>query len=414
MKEAIKQNLENPKSLEELYRNNKNSFKSSFYELIPEIDNKVLVTYWQERLNYSSPTINFGTQKEMGWIVLLVFLAGLIAKIPDILQIEPDLFYQRNVSFVVFPALITLFIKFNKVSLKSGFVLLGATLFSALFINGAPFDLNGDTLILSAIHLVLLFWFAFGFVYTSPEPFNNLKRVEFLKFNGDLVVMGTVIAISGVLLTLLTVGLFELIKIQITEDIFKNTAMWGLPAIPLVASFLVYKNPDLVKNVSPVIAKIFTPLVLIMLSIYLVALIVTQNDPYNDRNALLTFNLLLIGVMAIILFSVINNDKGKSKLFTHLLLLIVSILTIIINGIALSAIIFRISEWGFTPNRFTVLGFNLLILMHLLKVSYALFKSLKKEDEDASVLNNIASYLPIYAIWALFITFILPLIFSFK
>jgi hypothetical protein len=92
----------------------------------------------------------------------------------------------------------------------------------------------------------------------------------------------------------------------------------------------------------------------------------------------------------------------------------VAILTIIINGIALSAIIFRISEWGFTPNRLVILGSNVLILIHLLQVTYAIFISLKKSNEDSSVPHAIASYLPIYAIWALIVTFIFPLIFNFN
>ncbi|MEX2568811.1 MAG: hypothetical protein WD431_22910, partial [Cyclobacteriaceae bacterium] len=37
-------------------------------------------------------------------------------------------------------------------------------------------------------------------------------------------------------------------------------------------------------------------------------------------------------------------------------LLLLSAVTIIVNGITLSAILFRISEWGITPNRAAVLG----------------------------------------------------------
>jgi hypothetical protein len=45
----------------------------------------------------------------------------------------------------------------------------------------------------------------------------------------------------------------------------------GLAAVPLVATFLTQTNPQLVSKVSPVIARIFSPIVLVMLVIYLFA-----------------------------------------------------------------------------------------------------------------------------------------------
>jgi len=58
---------------------------------------------------------------------------------------------------------------------------------------------------------------------------------------------------------------------------------------------------------------VFTPLVLTTLVIYLIAVIGTGKDPYNDRDFLLIFNLLLIGVMAIILFSIAETSKNSDS-----------------------------------------------------------------------------------------------------
>ncbi len=414
MQEQIQQNLENPKALEELYRKNKNAFKKSFNEVYTHIKDQPIANYWYERLNYPSHSINFGSNNEILMALGLCIISGLLAKIPFFFGIEPDVFYQKNIGFIVFPSLMILYAKINQIEIKRiGFLLL-IPILAALFMNWVPFDINGDTVILSSTHLLLVLWFVLGFVFIGGERKNNLKRIDFLKFNGDLIVMGTVIVLAGIALTLVTVGLFSLINITLEEFFFENMAIWGLSAVPIVAAYLIHQNPDLVKNVSPIIAKIFTPLVLVMLVFFLIALIFTGQDPFNDRTSLLIFNLLLIGVMAIILFSVVTNGYGKSNFYSNLLLFTVAILTIIINGIALSAIIFRISEWGFTPNRLVILGSNVLILIHLLQVTYAIFISLKKSNEDSSVPHAIASYLPIYAIWALIVTFIFPLIFNFN
>ena len=118
--------------------------------------------------------------------------------------------------------------------------------------------------------------------------------------------------------------------------------------------------------------------------------------------------------MALILFSVAEAGKNNKGLFTLYILFGLSILTIIINSIALSAISFRILQYGMTPNRIAVLGGNILIFIHLLMVSYKLFKTVRGKAEIAVVETSIALFLPVYSIWTAIIVFILPFIFNFK
>jgi NADH:ubiquinone oxidoreductase subunit K len=94
--------------------------------------------------------------------------------------------------------------------------------------------------------------------------------------------------------------------------------------------------------------------------------------------------------------------------------LLLSVVTIIVNGIALSAILFRISEWGMTPNRAAVLGGNVLILVNLLLVTLQLYKVLSKKANISAVGNAIAFYLPVYCVWATIVTFLFPFLFGFK
>jgi hypothetical protein len=162
-----------------------------------------------------------------------------------------------------------------------------------------------------------------------------------------------------------------------------------------------------------VIARIFCPLVTVMLVIYLAAILYSGKDPYNDRDFLITFNALLIGVMAIIFFSVAESSAATAKASVWVLF-ILSLLTVIVNAIALSAILFRISEWGMTPNRAAVLGSNLLILVNLLLVTWKLLHAGRGKSEISQVGNVIARYLPVYSIWAVVVTFVFPIIFGFK
>jgi hypothetical protein len=226
--------------------------------------------------------------------------------------------------------------------------------------------------------------------------------------------MSTLILISGGILTAITIGLFDLIGYKIEKFYTEYIGVIGLAAVPIVATYITQTNPQLVNRVSPVIAKIFSPLVLITLVVYLIAILISGKDPYNDRDFLTVFNALLIGVMAIILFSVAETFKKNENRTGGFILLALSIVTVIVNGIALSAILFRISAWGITPNRLAVLGGNVLILINLLIVAFKLFKNVSKKAAISEVENSISRFLPIYIIWTMIVTFIFPLLFQFK
>jgi hypothetical protein len=226
--------------------------------------------------------------------------------------------------------------------------------------------------------------------------------------------MSTLILIAGGVTTGITIGLFSLIGYQIENFYFNNVVVVGLAAVPLVATFLTQTNPQLVSKVSPVIARIFSPIVLVMLVIYLFAIFYSGKDPYNDRDFLLLFNALLIGVMAIIFFSVAeatNTEKGQTEKW---ILFLLSVVTILVNAIAISAILFRISTWGITPNRLAVLGSNIFILINLLLVTIKLYGVVTKKSNIVEVGGQIAIFLPVYVIWTSFVTFILPFLFNFE
>ncbi|HSM63959.1 MAG TPA: hypothetical protein VK833_08490 [Gillisia sp.] len=414
MKNEIKNNIDNPGQLEKLYRDNKAIFKKEFNLVFPDIQETTTAQVWKERLNFETEEISWGSNKELLFIVIASFIAGLIAKIPDLTGLNPEYFYPRNISFVVFPLLAVYFAWKQKIPTKN--LILGAIaiIISAIYINSLPNNNESDTLILACIHLPLLLWAILGASFVGDKLKSYTKRLEFLRFNGDLVVMTGLLLITGGLLTGITLGLFSLIELNIEEFYFKYIVIWGLAAAPIVATYLVRTNPQLVNKVSPVIAKVFTPLLFVMLVIYLCAVIFTGKDPYNDREFLMIFNVLLIGVMAIILFSIAETSKNSKNKIGALALLGLSIVTIIVNGIALSAIVFRISELGITPNRLAVLGGNILILTNLLLVTFNQFKAMKDGNKVDKVENSIASFLPVYIVWAILVTFIFPILFNFK
>jgi hypothetical protein len=414
MKTKILHNLDNPRQLEKLYREDASSFKKEFNQIYPGQQDKASLAFWNERLNYEAAKPSWGSTTELVIVIVFALLAGLIASIPNITGIDNEKFLFRNISFIVFPLLSAYFIWKQKLAFKQYLLPLLAFIVAAVYINLLPTNKESSSIMLAFIHMPIFLWTIFGYSFLGVNIKSSQSRIGFLRYNGDLVVMSGILLLSTVLFSAITVNLFDLIGINIEIFYFQNIMIWGIAAIPIVATYLIQTNVQLINKVSPIIAKIFTPLVFINLFIYLSAMVYTKKYPYQDRNVLLLFNVLLMGVMALILFSIAEAGKATKNKFSLIVLFGLSALTLIVNAIALSAIVYRINEFGFSANRIAVLGGNLLIFINLVLVSYKLFLTSFKNGTIEEIEESIAGYLPVYAIWTGLITFLVPLLFQFK
>lgn len=413
MENEIKTNINNPKQLEKMYRENKAIFITSFNAVFQELRDEPAAQAWNERLNYKDESVFWGSKNEILFIVVAAFIGGLIAKIPSFLGLEYDVYMSKNIGFVVFPILTMYFIWKQQLAVHKFILPFILYIGSAIFVNSLPYNENSSTFILTLMHLPIFLWAILGYTFIGGDLKNNHKTIAFLKYNGNFVIMTGLIFISGMFFTGITIALFELLKIDIKDFYFEQIAVWGLAAMPILSTFLIQNNPELVNKISPTIARIFTPIIFVTLLVFLSTLIYTGVNIYNDRNFLLLFNILLIAVMSIILFSLTEVTNNASSKINLIILLGLALLTIIANAIALSAISFRLSEFGLSPNRLAVLGANLLMFAHLLLVSYGLIKNLNGKATLQNVEAKIALFIPVYAIWAAFISFVLPFIFQF-
>jgi hypothetical protein len=415
MKESIQSLWDNPNLLEKQYRKNKAEFRKEFALLYPELKGQPLAEFWQERLSFDSDRISWGSLSEWRFVILAALTAGILAKFPAIFSLDEEFYFSKNLGFIVFPFVAAYFAWKNKLPLRSLALPFSIILVAALYINLLPENPGSDTLVLACIHLPLLLWGILGFVFSDTQLNNLPKRLAYLNFNGDAVIMGAILLLAGLLMSGITVGLFGLIGLSIEKFYFEYIGVFGLAAAPLVATHLTQTNPQLVNKVPPIIAKIFSPLVLIMLVIYLGAIVYAGKDPYNDREFLMLFNMLLIGVMGLIFFSVAESSEETAfSGYEKWVLTSLSIVTLIVNGVALSAISFRILELGITPNRLAVCGINLLMFIHLILVARKLIQTFQKKESFDKVGITLVSYLPIYLLWTALVVFVFPLLFGFK
>ncbi len=414
MKNLITENITDPVKLEQLYRSEPAAFTQAFRAVYPEIKSELSAQFWHERLENSAFEISWGGLKDWVFVGVVALFVAFFMQMPDLFSISHDLYFPRNMSFIAMSGLAVYFasrqgLRWNQVLLP-----LGLVIFSVLFVNLLPDNPASNSLILTCIHLPILMWLLVGYIYSGANLNIESRRIEFLRFHGDLLVMCAIILLAGGLFTALTINLFGLIGIKIEDFYFRYLIVSALPTVPLLATVFVQQNPTLVNKISPVIARIFTPLVTVMLVIFLGAFSYSGKDPYNDREFLLIFNAILIGVMALLLFSVSEATKDTGSRFNRVILVVLAFLAIINNGIALSAIAFRLIELGLTPNRIAVLGSNVLVLLNLIFVTRQLLGLLKGQKNLADVEASMTRFLPYYALWAAIVSFVFPIVFSFQ
>lgn len=413
---SILEQLNKPEELEKMYREDKKGFEKAFDQLPDELEDNQLYQFWRYRLQQEKPELRKSAASPTDILILLIacFVACLLIKLPSfftLTQTETD-FYQKNSATIVFFGMSLFAVLKTGFSKKIHWIwFMLFFLVPAVYINLLPSSINNDTVTLVYLHLYLLMWCLYGIIFIGMD-YKRHKRMDFIRYNGDLVVLTTIILIAGGVFSGITVGLFGLIGWKIEVFYFNYIAVWGLVSAPIVATYII-KNHALVTNkIAPIIANIFSPLVLLMLVVYLVSIPFSGKDPYNDREFLLVFNMLLLGVMAIIIFSVSETSKSRKQSFSKVILFLMALAAMIINLVALSAIIYRLGEFGFTPNRTAVLGSNIVLFVHLAWITVKLFQVSFKSKNLHVVENAVAVYLPVYAIWTAIVVFTFPFIFG--
>ncbi len=415
MKKKIKKNIDNPEVLEKLFQTDEREFATAFEEIYTDIEETELIRFWKIRLEHEKPI--FSSRKlflaDIIKMIVACLVTGFLIKMPAIFNFPEEFFYFRNTGLIVFGGLILYVTQtrrdhdYKKVACTAAIMAI-----MAIYANILPATNGSDTLNLVYIHQPILMWAFFGLVYIDFDLKNLFKRVEYIRYNGDLVVLMAIMAIAGAILSGILITLFDTIGINIEEIYMENIALIGVVSIPIVATFIVRNYRSLANKVAPIIANIFSPLVLVAALVFLVALAFSGKNLFEDREFLLIFNLMLLGVMAVILFSVSETFINPTSRFNTMVLFVLSILTIVIDGIALSAIFYRLGTYGVTPNRLAVLGSNILLFGNLLWLILELYKVNFRKADINGIEFSIAKYLPVYLIWVLFVVFCFPMIFG--
>jgi hypothetical protein len=408
----IIKNIADPHELERMFRKEPEAFKKSFSDAWEQNPDSLVLAVWYERLHFREEAIAEKVsllQKDFLVMGILAILAGLSSRI--IFQfVEQEAIAPVNLVFGILPFMAAYFAYNNAPKKNVLYTLTALFLISGFYLNMLPLE-QKDSIILAYLHLPIFLWVLLGLAFTGDEYNIGSTRLAYLKFNGEFCILYASMAISGMLLAALTMQLFGFVGLDIEDFYFSNVVLFGAAGLAVVAAYLVTKNLKLAKNIAPYIAKIFSPLVLATLLVYLITVIWVGKNPFLDRDFLISFNGILLSVLAVTIFSITESGTNEKKNISDYINFALIVLALIIDSVALSAIVFRLSSYGISPNRLAVLGVNILIWANLIWIMLSYPRFLQNKTGPAAIQDAVTRYLPVYGLWAAFVTFAFPLLF---
>ena len=343
--------------------------------------------------------------------------AALAIKLPLLFGIQQDGdgdgFYARNLTLFVLPFLTGYFAWKRGIDSVTVRWLAAAFVGAALFANVYPLAPGGYTGVLTALHLPIALWLAVGIAYAGGRWSEVAGRMDFIRFSGELFIYFVLIALGGGVLAAFTAMIFAAIAIEI-EPFFES---WLLPCgamgAVVIASWLVEAKQSVIENMAPVLTRLFTPLFAAVLVTFLGTLLWTGRGVDIDRDMLIAFDLLLVVVLGLLLYSISARDPRSPPGPFDVLQVVLLISALLADAVALWAIAARISEFGFSPNRVAALGENVILLVNLAWSAVLYIRFLAGRGSFPDLERWQTDYLPVYAAWAAIVVIAFPPVFGY-
>ena len=364
-----------------------------------------------------SPAADTHSRRDMWAMVICAAGAAVSIKVPELfgLRLADDgAFYARNFTLFALPWL-AVFLAWRRQARRPLIGTLVALFgLGAVAANAYPLAEESKSLVLTSIHLPIALWLVVGLAYVADDWRSSRRRMDFIRFTGEWFIYFVLIALGGGVLSLFLFHTFNAIGIIPQEFISQWLLPCGAVAGAVVAGWLVEAKQSVVENIAPVLTRLFTPLFTAALLAFLAAVGWTSHGINVEREALILFDLLLVVVLGLLLYSISARDPlAPTGLFDKLqLALVVSALAI--DVLVLLAITGRITdEYGATPNRAAALGENVILLANLAYSAWLLLRFIRRRTPFAALERWQTGYLPVYAVWAWIVVLLFPPLFSY-
>ena len=270
-------------------------------------------------------------------------------------------------------------------------------------------------------HLPLLAWIATGYSILGHRSDKD-NRFAFMIKSIEVFITGGLYIGAGGAFVGITIGLFEALGIHPSNEVSRLLYAGGGGLIPVLAVAGVYdplvrpaaqRFQHGLSRVIHTLMRLFLPLSLLVLLVYLFTIPFRFMEPFRNRDVLIVYNVMLFAVMGLLIGATPLKAEDLSPRLQAALrtgIIAVASLTALISLYALSATVYRTVLGGITMNRLTIIGWNSINIGILLLLLYRQFRRSRAQwiqSLHATFSLGSAAYL----IWALFLALAVPLLF---
>ncbi len=358
------------------------------------------------------------TRSRRDLLAMVICAAGAAAsvKVPELfgMRLEQDVsFYGPNASLFALPWLAAFLAWCRGARRPLIGILVALFALGAVAANVYPLANTSQSVVITSIHLPIALWLVVGLAYVAEDWRSSRRRMDFIRFTGEWFVYFVLIALGGGVLTAFTAGTFQAIGINPEKFLTQWLLPCGAAAATIVGAWLVEAKQSVVENIAPVLTRLFTPLFTAVLLAFLVAIGWTSAGIDVERDALILFDLLLVVVLGLLLYSISARDPlVPPGLFDQLQLALV-LSALAIDVLVLLEITGRITAYGTTPNKAAALGENVILLANLAWSAWLLLRFIRRHAPFAALERWQTGYLPVYAAWAWIVVLVFPPLFSY-
>lgn len=355
---------------------------------------------WKQLVIGSDDTGESGSGRRDLWVAIVLAVGAAVTLRTGLAWLDEDV-SVRLASVLVLPWLAGFFawkrgMARSAIAITAiGFVTFGVLL--AVY----PFDDDpGDTLVLASIHAPVFLWLLMGVAYVGGDWRSGRRRMDFVRFTGEWVVYYFLLAAGGGLLIGLTVGTFHAVGIDVEDVVTEWIMPFGAAGATVIAAWLVESKQNVIENIAPVLARVFSPLTILLLVALLIAFAADPDLIDVDRELLILMTVILVLVLALWLYAVSARPPQAPPGLGDWLQVALVVTAIVVDLVVLIAMAGRIAELGLTANRSAALCLNVVLLVNLAE-SARLGLAFVRGNRPVAVLERWqTAYLPVYAAWA--------------
>jgi hypothetical protein len=280
--------------------------------------------------------------------------------------------------------------------------------------------MNRLTLIL--LHVPLLAWGAIGLAALGWRS-TARDRFAFLTKSIEAIGTGGVFTIAGGIFAGITLGMFLALSVTIPDLFVRLLAAGGAGLIPVFAVATIYDptSGPLQQEFGRGFGRILTVLMrallalsLIVLLIYIPVIAFNFWAPFNQREVLIIYNVMLFGILGLLIGVTPLSTEELAPRLRGLLragIIAVAALVTLVSLYALAATVYRTVGDGLTMNRATIIGWNVInigILIALLVGQLRAGRGRWAESAQSAIAGGALAYVA----WAAFVALALPWLFG--